>query len=942
MELHAEWIWTAGEPAPRNTTIDFRGAFWLERVPAAAELHITADARYVLFVNGARTGNGPARCYHGMYEFDTYEIAPLLRVGKNVIAVRVMHWGEGTLQHAVGRGGLLVRLDGDASGPLLVSDTSWRTAPAEAFRRAAPRIACQLGWEEQYDARQEHAGWTDPEFDDLGWEPATVLGVSGMEPWGQLRPRTIPFLTDEPMAPVRTAHLGTVRRPDITATVTVGPYVSPHDHSANRRSVDVMLATVLHLPNDGDVAFRQSALYGEAPALFLDGVHIPWTHDIYEGTAVRTLTAGEHFLILDWQGETHDLDVTLSMSGIPGMSVSSPLGWEGETWAIAPAPGLARIEISRAITWAQAGASNVTWQRVTCCHATDCDVAMGMVASVPLVRVDESVLLPLLVPAGHAGVARHYLFDYGEEVSGWVEIDIEAPAGTHLDFLGFEGMRNGQPVFMQRMRNTLRYTSTGGQQSYRSLVRRGFRYLLVAIHGNRFPVTVHRVTARLAVYPGKHRGSFRCSDDHLNGIWELCARTLRCCSEDTFVDAPYEQTLWAGDAYVGTLVHATVHGDPRLTARSLQLIGQSLGSLGMVNSQVPGDWTDLPIPNWSWLWSLACWEHYRLTADAGLVRELYHALATQAAFIDRSRNHTGLFVMPGAWHFIDWADVDAPSDAAVAHENFLAVAALRATAQLAGVTEHPDEERHWNDVADQLAAEAHRQFWSEERSAYVDCVSASGDKSGRVSMPTNVCALFAKVPPPESTSALFPLLASPPDSWIGVGTPFVLFLYLTVLAREGHVEDMVRMVRDTWGAMLESGSTTAWETLPGHEPDGSGTRSWCHLWSTGPAHLLATWVLGIRPIEPGYRRVVIEPKLGNLQWASGATPTPHGPIVVQVDRREQGQLITVVLPAGITAELHVIGSSVAVPSVSHAESITRSGAGWVIELPTGASATIKT
>ena len=94
MPLVANWIWNAGDPAPRNTHMQFRREFTLSELPAAASLHISADSRYILYVNGARLGYGPARNYHYHYEYDTYDLADQLVAGVNVIAVHVVALGR--------------------------------------------------------------------------------------------------------------------------------------------------------------------------------------------------------------------------------------------------------------------------------------------------------------------------------------------------------------------------------------------------------------------------------------------------------------------------------------------------------------------------------------------------------------------------------------------------------------------------------------------------------------------------------------------------------------------------------------------------------------------------------------------------------------------------------------------------------------------------------
>src|SRR3990172_8873528 len=122
--LMAQWIWDGGDAVPRNVLALFRRSFTLERRPAEARLHLSADTRYLLYVNGERLGYGPARNYHFHYEYDTYDLAPRLRPGANVIAVAVSHWGEGTFHQMVGRGGLLAQLDLDGR-PYLWSGAGW-------------------------------------------------------------------------------------------------------------------------------------------------------------------------------------------------------------------------------------------------------------------------------------------------------------------------------------------------------------------------------------------------------------------------------------------------------------------------------------------------------------------------------------------------------------------------------------------------------------------------------------------------------------------------------------------------------------------------------------------------------------------------------------------------------------------------------------------------
>ena len=80
-------------------------------------------------------------------------------------------------------------------------------------------------------------------------------------------------------------------------------------------------------------------------------------------------------------------------------------------------------------------------------------------------------------------------------------------------------------------------------------------------------------------------------------------------------------------------------------------------------------------------------------------------------------------------------------------------------------------------------------------------------------------------------------------------------------------------------------------------------RSFCHGWASGPTAWLSQNILGVKPLDPGFKRVRIAPQLGRLAWAEGAYPTPLGPIKVRHERQPDGSVKSdIQAPAGITVE----------------------------------------
>ncbi|MCL5951385.1 MAG: glycoside hydrolase family 78 protein [Chloroflexi bacterium] len=225
----AEWIWRPrgltgvgfSTSSPRlseeaNRFVYFRRVVEVADAIQSAQVHVSADGRYQLFVNGQRLGRGPARCTPAWQYVDPYDLAPYLHAGRNVIAVLAHSYGRNTSWYelpswdharAFGCGGFFLQGDLMTASETVRLDTgdSWRCLTSEAWQRDAP--SGSLGFMEYYDARRAPDGWTHVDFDDTPWERAEILRVPGRNyagdvvPFSALVPRDIPYLFERMHAP---------------------------------------------------------------------------------------------------------------------------------------------------------------------------------------------------------------------------------------------------------------------------------------------------------------------------------------------------------------------------------------------------------------------------------------------------------------------------------------------------------------------------------------------------------------------------------------------------------------------------------------------------------------------------------------------------------------------------------------------------------------------
>lgn len=187
--LQGAFVWTDLPQDRSGVVIGFRRSFDLASKPSSALIYLFADARYILWVNGAYVDRGPSRFQPNGPEYDTVDIAPFLKSGKNVVAVLVAGnlSGGKVMRHRPGLTASLV-VDGKS---LWNTDTAWRWSDRTRYR--VIKATWPNLWDAEVDARVENGDWTAADYDDACWRKA--LPVPGSE-WGPLAASRIPRLKE--------------------------------------------------------------------------------------------------------------------------------------------------------------------------------------------------------------------------------------------------------------------------------------------------------------------------------------------------------------------------------------------------------------------------------------------------------------------------------------------------------------------------------------------------------------------------------------------------------------------------------------------------------------------------------------------------------------------------------------------------------------------------
>lgn len=406
----------------------------------------------------------------------------------------------------------------------------------------------------------------------------------------------------------------------------------------------------------------------------------------------------------------------------------------------------------------------------------------------------------------------------------------------------------------------------------------GFRFVRLDNADPQGPVELSQVRAVLQIRDVPQVGSFRCDDERLNRIWQTGAYTVHLNMQEYLWDGiKRDRLVWIGDMHPEVSTIHAVFGFNEVVPRSLDLTRDVTPVTEWMNG----------ISSYSMWWVLI---HEDLWMHHGDRRYLEAQKTYLGALLKRLANLVG---PDGREHidgmrFLDWPSSPNKQGVSAGLQGLL-VMTLESGVRL--MTALGDA-----DTAGRCAEAAAR-----GRKAVPD---VNRSKSGAALL------VLAGMMDAKETAETVLKAGGPKDI-----STFYGFYVLQALAKSGDAETALDFIRTYWGAMLDLGATTFWEDfnlewvpgaarideqVPAGRKDIHGDfgaycykgfrHSLCHGWASGPTAWLSQNVLGVKPLEPGFKRARVAPQLGHLKWAEGAYPTPHGPIRVRHDRRADGAI----------------------------------------------------
>lgn len=416
----------------------------------------------------------------------------------------------------------------------------------------------------------------------------------------------------------------------------------------------------------------------------------------------------------------------------------------------------------------------------------------------------------------------------------------------------------------------------------------GFRFVRIDLLQPNTTIHIKEARAILRYRDIPYLGSFTCNDQRLNQIWQTAAYTVHLNMQEYLWDGiKRDRLIWLGDMHPEVATISRVFGANDVVPASLDLAC-----------------TQFPLPAWMnnmsaySLWYLIIHhEWYQHHGDLAFLQQhkayILGLVAQIDALIDENGNET---LSPN--RFLDWPSTPNPAGVEAGYRALLSWA-LQDASVLCQVLEEP--------------AMAERCLQANTR------LNRKQLGHNNLKQAAALMAISGQMTPDNAAKNVVGVKGA-----AGFST-FYGYYMLEALALAGQYQQALDIIRQFWGGMLDLGATTFWEDFnldwmegsarldeltPAGKKDIHGDygaycypgyrHSLCHGWSSGPAAWLIDHVLGIQVLEPGARRLLIKPHLGDLDWAEGSYPTPKGVVHVRHEKQTNGTIKTTVkAPEGV-------------------------------------------
>lgn len=507
--------------------------------------------------------------------------------------------------------------------------------------------------------------------------------------------------------------------------------------------------------------------------------------------------------------------------------------------------------------------------------------------------------------------ADKYLIDFGQNLSGFVHLKVNYPAGTKLTIRHGERLDAKGNLYTDNLRLAQAidtYTCRGGGEEWNPrFTFHGFQYIEVT----GVPTAPGKDTFQAIAISSStpESGTLKTSDAMLNKLVSNAWWTQKMNFVDIPTDCPQrdERLGWTGDAqaYVRT---ATYYSDVQAFFQKwLVTLDDSQRADGQYPMVAPVLKTlEDGGPAWADAGVVCPMTVYQVYGDKAILERHYPQMKKFIEFC-RARS-TPKLLPPKDYHiFGDWLSINAETPRDVITTAYFA-GSTKIVADIARILGKRTEAADYDELYEKIK--------STFQSAFID-------EAGHVKGETQtgyVLALFFDLMPKELVEkASSHLIKNIEDRKWHLSTGFVGTRDLMyVLSKIGRNDVAFRLLHNTtfpsWGFPIVNGATSIWERWDGWTPEkgfqDTGMNSFAHYAYGAVVGWMFEKIGGIKELKPGFEEILIAPAVDpNLNFAECTYKSVRGEIKTSWEKKEGVLTLNVLVPVNSTAVVRMPGES---------------------------------
>ncbi|OGD15265.1 MAG: hypothetical protein A2V76_08205 [Candidatus Aminicenantes bacterium RBG_16_63_14] len=542
--------------------------------------------------------------------------------------------------------------------------------------------------------------------------------------------------------------------------------------------------------------------------------------------------------------------------------------------------------------WDRPGFEDKEWPAV---EAVKAPAGVLSAQMMPAVQVVDTIV-PLVMTNPKPGV---YVFDMGQNFSGWARFRVQGPRGTDVRLRFAELLYDDGTLNQENLRSAQaedHYILKGeGEETWEPrFTYHGFRY--VEVTG--FPGTpkLDSVRGRVVHSAVKPIGSFAASKDILNSLQRIITwgQKTNLHGIPTDCDQRDERMGWMGDAQ-GTAEEAIMNFDmAAFYTNFLRDIRDVQDEKGRITDTVPHIWGSRPAdPAWGTAYPLICWYMYQYYGDTRILEEHYDGLRKYVEFL-KSTAEGGVL----KWsHYGDWVAVEKCPGAIVS--SFYYYYDVKVLADAARVIGKAQDAVLYDKLAAEIRTAFNREFYNSKTGDYADGTQTA-----------NTLPLFLEIPTEKEGGTwgrLFDDIVYKHDSHLTtgiIGTKYIMELLTRNDQSDLAYDIAVKTDYPSWGYMIANGATTLWELWQKREGPSMNSHNHPMFGSVGSWLYKALAGINLAPGTTGFEKILIAPQtVRDLMHASGSTMTVRGEVACAWSRTERTIRVEVTIPGGSEAEI---------------------------------------